>query len=125
MRFSPTHPGCRLSTVDLPGDTAYSVTLAYQNCACGFHVPTAFTPNNDGINDIFLPKNECPFSNYEVKVFDRWGKMIFVSRSAAAGWDGTVKSQLQPSGTYVWELVYKDGPTGNTVLEKGTLVLMR
>jgi len=114
-----------VDVVNVCGDTRDSVVVTYQNCACQFHVPTAFTPNNDGVNDIFLPKNYCPFSEYEVKVFDRWGKMVFDSKNAAVGWDGQAGNQPQPSGTYVWELVYRDGVTGGVVLKKGTVVLIR
>ena len=107
------------------GNTMGSIVVAYENCACKFYVPSAFTPNNDGKNDVFRPKYECLFSNYELKLFNRWGQLIFVSRNPSLGWDGTYGSQPQPVGTYVWEMVYKDNLTGKSLMKTGTVVLIR
>jgi gliding motility-associated-like protein len=107
------------------GTTNASTTVNYENCACKFYVPTAFTPNHDGKNDSFLPKYQCIFSDYEMKVYNRWGQLVFVSRNASNGWDGSLNSQPQPSGPYVWVLSYKDNLTGKVMRKNGTVVLVR
>jgi gliding motility-associated-like protein len=107
------------------GDTKDSISVAYENCACKFYVPSAFTPNKDGKNDVFLPKYQCLYSNYQLKIYNRWGQLIFVSTNASVGWDGGFNGQQQPAGVYVWELAYKDNLTGKDMRKNGTIVLMR
>ena len=99
--------------------------MVYENCACQFYIPNAFTPNGDGHNDVFLPKYQCLFINYELKIYNRYGQLIFVSRNAGNGWDGLFGGQQQPTGTYVWMLNYKDNLTGKEVRKNGTVVLIR
>jgi len=85
------------------GTTIDSSIVKYENCACKFYVPNAFTPNGDGKNDIFVPKYQCVYSNYEMKIYNRWGQIVFVSENPSNGWDGTVSGTPQPIGAYVWE----------------------
>ena len=66
-------------------------------------VPTAFTPNGDGNNDVLYVKGG-PFTKLSFRVYNEWGNMIFQSESQSAGWDGSYKGKLQPGGTYVWTL---------------------
>ena len=99
--------------------------MTYENCACRFSIPNALTPNNDRLNDVFIPKNQCLFSNYELKIFNRWGQLIFSSRNSSIGWDGSFESQQQPAGTYVWMLSYKDNLTGKFIQKNGTVILIR
>jgi gliding motility-associated-like protein len=70
-----------------------------------FYAPNAFTPNNDGINEVFLPRgagmNE---RNYEFIIYDRWGKEIYKTTKLGEGWTGKVKdgSRMAQEETYVW-----------------------
>jgi gliding motility-associated-like protein len=107
------------------GTTTDSITVTYDNCACKFYVPSGFSPNNDGKNDTFLPKYQCVFTSYALKVYNRYGQLVFASTNPAKGWDGNLNNQPQPSGTYVWELVYKDSITGKTTQKTGTIILIR
>jgi gliding motility-associated-like protein len=72
------------------------------------YVPNAFTPDGDGINDIFLPQvmGEKPDS-YELMIFNRWGELIFQSNNLNIGWDGTHKNVKSKEDTYVWKLKVK------------------
>jgi gliding motility-associated-like protein len=88
-------------------------------------MPSAFTPNHDGINDVFLPKYQCSFTGYKLKVFNRWGQLVFISANAGNGWDGRFSSREQPTGIYVWELDYKDALTGKDIRKTGTILLIR
>jgi len=75
------------------------------------YVPNAFTPNEDGINDIFIPVTVgIDPDNYDFWVFDRWGNMIFYTDEITEGWNGIVLggSELCQIDTYVWKIKCKD-----------------
>ncbi|MBS1669109.1 MAG: gliding motility-associated C-terminal domain-containing protein [Bacteroidetes bacterium] len=114
-----------VQVTDVCGTTFDSSLVAYENCACNFYVPNGFTPNGDGVNDVFLPKFQCLFSSYLMKIYNRWGQLVFASSRPDIGWDGNLASQRQPTGTYVWELTYKDSLTGKDMRKSGTVVLVR
>jgi gliding motility-associated-like protein len=67
------------------------------------YIPNAFTPNEDGKNDIFQPKGSG-FTKYELAIFDRWGKRVFESNELEKGWDGTIKGQIAPDGVYAYKI---------------------
>jgi gliding motility-associated-like protein len=110
---------------DQCGTTKDSATVSFENCACQFFIPNAFTPNGDGRNDVFLPKYQCLLGNYKLMVYNRLGQLVFVSGNAALGWDGSYGNQPQPTDTYVWELDYTDNFTGKNMRKSGTVVLIR
>ena len=64
-------------------------------------IPSAFTPNNDGQNDVLLVRGG-PFSSVEMQVYNSWGKLIFKSDNQATGWDGSYKGKQQPIGVYIY-----------------------
>lgn len=68
------------------------------------YVPSAFTPNNDGLNDHFGAVGEG-VEAYELMIFNRWGELIFTSQHIDHKWDGTHDGQLAPVGTYTFEVV--------------------
>ncbi len=73
-----------------------------------FYVPTAFTPNGDGMNDRFRPSTDYEqIKKFSLKVFDRWGQLIFNTTNAEQGWDGKVNGNNLSPGIYLWEMVYK------------------
>ena len=65
---------------------------------------TAFTPNNDGMNDEYLAVHSCDFTSFNMKILNRWGKVIFETNDPYTGWDGTVDGELVPNGTYIYHL---------------------
>ncbi len=87
------------------------------------HIPSAFTPNGDGLNDWFGPLGKVP-NEFSMQVFDRNGTLFFKSSSTYAKWDGRVNGMLQPNGIYVYLIQYKD-MQGKWILKKGTLALLR
>ena len=107
------------------GSTSASSIINFKDCSCKFSVPNAFTPNNDGLNDIFRPKYICLFSNYNMKIFNRWGQLVFTSKDPSSGWDGNMGGQPQPMGTYVWMISYLDQLTNKNTIEHGTVILVR
>jgi gliding motility-associated-like protein len=71
------------------------------------YIPNAFTPNGDGINDLFQPKGMGWMPDkYEFLIYDRWGNLIFKTNDYAKGWDGTVKGSggICPSDVYVYKI---------------------
>lgn len=92
---------------------------------CIIDVPTAFTPNNDGLNDTFWPHNALKADNLIFKVYNRWGQLLFQSRTWRDKWDGKVNGILQTTGVYVWMLSYTHRDTKKQVFQKGTVTLIR
>jgi len=92
---------------------------------CLIDVPTAFTPNNDGLNDKFWPHNAIKAENLVFKVYNRWGQLVFQSQTWQDKWDGTFNGVPQPAGVYVWMLSYTHRDTQQKVFKKGTVTLIR
>ncbi|MBU6325741.1 MAG: gliding motility-associated C-terminal domain-containing protein, partial [Bacteroidetes bacterium] len=82
-------------------------------------IPTAFTPNGDGLNDIWKPLTRGA-RNYELKIFNRWGQMVFTTNKQDQGWDGL--NALE--GVYVYTLSFVNG-YDKRISEKGVITLMR
>jgi gliding motility-associated-like protein len=93
--------------------------------SCYIAVPTAFSPNNDGINDQLYPLNAFKASDLKFKVYNRYGQLVFETNEWSKGWDGFLNGKPQPAGSYVWTLGYTDGDTGKKVYYKGNTVLIR
>jgi gliding motility-associated-like protein len=90
-----------------------------------FYVPTAFSPNGDGINDFFRPKAIGMKSLDVFRIYNRWGQLLYSSTEIEGrGWDGTFKGKGQDPATYVW---YAEGTDylNNRVKKKGYVVLIR
>jgi gliding motility-associated-like protein len=74
-----------------------------------FYVPNSFTPDSDGLNDVFRAYGDgIDLSNYSMQIFDRWGELMFETGNATNGWDGTYKGKLVNPGTYVWKIIAKE-----------------
>ncbi len=114
-----------LNVTDYNGCTGRdSVTVIDSACLEYFFMPTAFTPNNDQLNDIFKPAFAGPLSGYHLSIYNRWGKLIFSTKDPLTGWDGTLGGFQQPMGAYIWICSYTlDGQSPHT--EKGTVTLIR
>ncbi len=87
-------------------------------------IPKGFTPNGDGLNDIFLVYSSYDVQNFEFSIFDQSGRLLFKSKDISFGWDGESYGQKMKSGSYVYIINYKD-ITGKSHLEKGQVTLIR
>ena len=88
------------------------------------YVPTAFTPNYDGQNDVFTP---IPVGIKKIEyfhIFDRWGNLVFSTTELRKGWDGKYKQLDANSGVYVW-VVKAVADNGKIISKKGTVTLIR
>jgi gliding motility-associated-like protein len=113
---NPTHtyanPGTYTVTLIVMSDSgctgSYFDTITVEKCPDNNvgapAVPSAFTPDGDGINDLLLVKGG-PFSQLDFRVFDEWGNQLFRATSQSQGWDGKFNGKPQPDGTYTWTLV--------------------
>jgi len=105
-----------------------SINITIQNCdECRLFIPSAFTPNNDGLNDLFKTKPQCPnigLQNFALRVYDRWGQLIFMTNDINTGWDGTYKNKKLDQGVYVY-LVEYSLKQKKSLQQKGTIILVR
>ncbi|MDP9229959.1 MAG: gliding motility-associated C-terminal domain-containing protein, partial [Bacteroidota bacterium] len=104
-------------------DSIKKTVRVFNNCFIA--VPTAFTPNGDGLNDFLRPNNAIKADNLEFKVYNRWGQLVFASHSWQEKWDGKIKGIPQGTGVYVWFLSYTHHDTGQKIFQKGTTTLIR
>ncbi len=87
-------------------------------------VPTAFSPDNDGVNDVFRPIVIGMKSLNAFRVYNRWGQLVFSTTQVNHGWDGNFKGAPQSAGSFVWEA---EGITylGRKIKKKGSVILIR
>ena len=96
----------------------------YQECDFPVYMPTAFTPNNDGLNDVYRVPPENRNRLVSLDIYNRWGQLIFSSSNMNVGWDGTVKGIPQASDVFVYKLRMR-GLTGKEFRTSGRLTLIR
>ena len=115
----------RVEVVDEKGCIgADSSRVTAKDCEAKIWFPNAFTPNRDGINDVFRLKFPGRAADYHLEIFNRWGQRVFESRDPAAGWNGVLSGLEQPAGTYVW-MVRWSSPDGVAHQNEGSVVLIR
>ena len=111
------------ATTDIGCKTLDSVMIRVFNSP-GVLVPSAFTPNSDGLNDLLKPRyNGIERLDY-FSVYDRWGALVFKTSDMTKGWDGKVKGQLQGNGTFVW-IISAEGFDGKKIQLKGTTTIIK
>ncbi len=86
-------------------------------------MPSAFTPNGDGLNDFFGPLGKVP-DEFSIQIFNKTGREIFKSNSTYKHWDGRLHGELQPNGVYVYLVQYKD-INKKQLMQKGIVALIR
>jgi gliding motility-associated-like protein len=115
----------RVQVVDEKGCIgADSSQVTVKDCEAKIWFPNAFTPNGDGLNDVFRLKFPGQAADYHLEIFNRWGQRVFESKDPMAGWDGGMSGQEQPVGTYVW-MVRWSSQDGLAHQKQGTVVLIR
>ncbi|NJN77032.1 MAG: gliding motility-associated C-terminal domain-containing protein [Saprospiraceae bacterium] len=137
--FEQHNPNDSVIIATLPGE--YKVTISnecraftqtilieQEDCGCYPYVPNAFSPNNDGINDNFKVYTNCTLGNYNLKIYDRWGGIVFESNDFNNGWDGTKHGQNLNDGVYVWVLTFQapnERGIVETMVKSGSLTLVK
>lgn len=109
---------------------------SYSNTSCDIpesqvYIPNAFSPNNDGKNDVFKPtaiyitkSTDNRLYTYEMEIFDRWGNKMFMTNDLNEGWDGNFQEKACPNGVYLYK-IRAVGLDGKAYDFKGTLHLIR
>lgn len=105
---------------------SFSVKADKQDCKnCTVLLPSAFTPNDDGINDVLKAYINCGVSSFNLQIYNRWGQRLFESSNLSQGWDGTYKKVKVPFGAYIYVIYYK---TLSSVVDskvlKGTVTVL-
>ena len=114
----------RLTCFDFP----IYIEVTERDCQTNIFIPTAFSPNNDGVNDEFGPfiNSAWSFRRFSLQVFDRWGRLVFQTQDPTQLWDGRSRGQLSNSGMYIWLMEYELLDDRNTVgKESGQVLLIR
>jgi gliding motility-associated-like protein len=104
-------------------DSAYITVKVFRTNPQIF-VPTAFTPNGDGLNDYVRPIAVGISRMDYFRIYNRWGQLVFSANDTERGWDGKIGGKDQPSATFVW-IVKGTDFTGKVVFAKGTVTLIR
>lgn len=109
-------------------DTSYSNIRAVEPIPT-LYVPNAFSPNQNGVNDVFNFKSVALLpdsigSNFEMQIFNRWGERVFYSQDQNEGWDGQFNGVVCQGGVYVY-VINAEGLDGSKLYRKGSITLLR
>ena len=86
--------------------TSDTLNLLISDCEVEIEMPNVFTPNNDGVNDNFVPIKYKGISNANLVIYNRWGQKVFNTDDFMLGWNGTYKDNNCAAGTYFWIVQY-------------------
>jgi gliding motility-associated-like protein len=100
------------------------VNASNPSAAADFFLPNAFSPNGDGRNDLFFPFAVNIRELKYFRIFNRWGELVFETKSFGDGWNGTYKGQKQSPDAYLWT-VEGISEEGKTINKYGNVLLMR
>ena len=104
--------------------TTASIHVTFEGCPCIVYIPSAFSPNKDGLNDFFGPTISCPVSGFEFRIFNRWGNMIFYTDQLSTRWDGSYKGTAQDNDLFYYYINFKD-ESGHNFYYKGDVTIVR
>ncbi len=137
MRYLWEPYGETTQTLEATEQIPYKVTVFNQNnckgsdefeigsgCVSYSHFPNAFSPNNDGLNDVLKP-TLINYEQYSMKVFNRWGQLLFETQNLGEGWDGTYKGFVVPNGVYLYKVNYITTENGLWHNVSGTVNVVR
>lgn len=91
---------------------------------CDVYIPTAFTPNNDNLNETFGVIDNVTLQYFSMQIYSKWGQFIFSSNDVNKKWDGTFKGKKMPNGAYLWMLNYTN-IHGRKFYDQGTVMIIR
>lgn len=118
----------RVEVTDSYGCKSEDSIYVYPNikaCCERIFIPNAFTPDKNGLNDIFRLHTETAISIHTWAVYNRWGERIWSSHNPKAGWDGRYQGEAQPLGVYFYVLDYTCLSNRKRYIQKGDVTLIR
>lgn len=116
--YSTTAKVYLLTVTDSNNCSASKQVAVMETCPDFIYIPTAFTPNNDGLNDVFLPKTKS-LESYELTIINRWGAIVFTTKNPLQGWDG----KDAPAEVYVAQVWYSTAGKFMKVVSKNITLL--
>lgn len=105
------------------GPSRAEITVTEKSCKIWF--PSAFTPNQDGLNDVFKAIIAAAPEEYYLVVYNRWGEKVFETSDYQKGWDGTCKGKPAGPDTFIWLCNYKSSASSRKIVLNGTVILVR
>lgn len=117
-----TAPFCLTVTDNFDCSKTECVNLLVEEVPTG--IPTAFSPNGDGINDVFEIFPEPILEFVSIKIYNRWGKLLYESNSEFF-WDGKFKNEIQPPDIYAWNITLENKVTGKKTFLEGNVHLLK
>lgn len=135
--YGLNNPSISNPSATLSASQTYSVTLnTLQGCSgngkitltvtppASITLPDIFTPDGDGKNEVLLPIVSSIASLNYLRIYNRWGEVIYFSKQLTDGWDGKIKGIKSDSGVYVWKMEAVAN-SGEIVSKNGTVLLVR
>ena len=109
------------------GSATSSINVTFSPCDNCLVVPNAFTPNHDGVNDVFKAIARCDIKDYQMRIYDRWGQQVYSTSDVTNGWDGTFHGVAQNMDVFYYYIKYTPESVGNNreILLKGSVQLIR
>lgn len=101
------------------------ILTSFVNGGGNFHIPNAFTPNNDGRNDCFSLRHWGEVDSFKLSIYNRWDQLVFQTTSTNGCWDGNFQGKQQPSGVYVYRVSVKSPCTVQVLNKDGHITLIR
>lgn len=117
-------PLCSLFLLNMPGSGPVA-TPEPATASCFTFIPTAISPNGDGINDHFQVEQNCELQSFWLQIFDQSDKLVFESRDIHQVWDGQTEEGPATEGYYTWIISYQPAHGQGQVVQQGELVLVR
>ncbi len=96
-----------------------------EDCPCPVDFPNVFTPNGDGVNDVFGPVADCRIEAYQLQVYSRWGDLVYSSADPQEGWDGQLRGEALPSDSFGYRVEYRTTGMLESRTIRGEITLVR
>lgn len=123
QNHSPS-PGNTSDSVSINFTQADHVIAHYREKAADVVLPTGFTPNGDGVNDVFMALGTRYVKNFSFEIWNRWGQRVFYTTDPTKGWDGSLSGSPAQTGVYAYFVKYTDGKNEEKSV-KGNVTLIR
>ncbi|HEX4958832.1 MAG TPA: gliding motility-associated C-terminal domain-containing protein, partial [Lacibacter sp.] len=122
--FRATKPGTYDVRVTNSCGTSNS-TFVLTETICNIYIPSAFTPNGDGLNDLFRISGALYVKDFSMQVYNRWGQVVFTSTNAFEGWNGTQQGLALDPGIYTYRIRFTNIQNNEQRIVKGMVTLLR
>ncbi len=124
--YTVSQTGTYSATVSTPCGTASDeILVQILPDECQLHMPTAFSPNSDGVNDVYRGVSRCGAQRYHLQLYNRWGNLVFETTDVSQGWNGIYKSAPQPTDVYIYQVEYFNYCAQKQLKLAGNFTLLR